>query len=73
MKELKPSELRSMTQQELDLKERTLRERLQKARFGKFTGELTNTAQIKSIRKELARLLTERRMRALKGTQGERS
>jgi len=63
MKGLKPSEVKGYTDQELELKERNLRESLQKTKFGKHTGELTNTAQVKTIRKDLARVLTERRAR----------
>jgi len=59
MKALKASEVRNLTDQELQLKERNLREQLHKTRLKKFTGELADTASVKQIRKSLARVLTE--------------
>jgi len=62
---MKASEIRSLTEQELELKERALREELQKARFKKHTGELVNTAQLRKVRRDLARVLTETRSRRI--------
>jgi large subunit ribosomal protein L29 len=59
----------SMTLEELALKERAIREDLRKSRFKKYTGELTNTAGVKLLKKDLARVLTERRVRELAGTE----
>lgn len=56
---MKATEIRNLTDQELQLKERNLREELHKARLKKFTGELADTATIKRTRKALARVLTE--------------
>ncbi len=60
---MKASEVRNLTEQELQLKERNLREQLRKTRFSKYTGELTNTAKIKRIKRTLARILTEMNVR----------
>jgi len=60
---MKASEIKNLTDQELDLKERQIREDIQKARFKKFTGELADTAQLKRLKKALARILTETRTR----------
>jgi large subunit ribosomal protein L29 len=56
---MKASEIRSLTEQELTLKETNLREELHKTRFNKYTGELADTARVKRIRRDLARVMTE--------------
>jgi large subunit ribosomal protein L29 len=56
---MKASEIRSLTAQELELKEQNLREELHKTRFKKYTGELADTATVKRLRKDLARVMTE--------------
>ncbi len=56
---MKASEISSLTAQELELKEVNLREELHKTRFKKYTGELADTATVKRLRKDLARVLTE--------------
>jgi large subunit ribosomal protein L29 len=56
---MKASEIRSLTEQELTLKETNLREELHKTRFKKYTGELADTARVKRIRRDLARVMTE--------------
>jgi len=60
---MKASEIRNLTDQELELKERNLREELHKTRFKKYTGELTDTAKLKRLKADLARVLTEIRVR----------
>lgn len=56
---MKASEIRNLTAQELELREQNLREELHRTRFKKYTGELADTAQVKRLRKDLARVLTE--------------
>jgi large subunit ribosomal protein L29 len=63
---MKASEIRHLTDQELELKEHNLREELFKTRFQKFTGELANTAKIKRTKRDLARVVTERVVRLQK-------
>jgi len=62
------SNVGSLTAEELALKERSIREDLRKARFRKYTGELSKTSDMKKLKKELARVLTEQRARELAGT-----
>lgn len=61
---MKAGDVRNLTAAELELKERNLREELQKVRFQKFTGTLSNTASIRKLKKDLARVLTEVATRA---------
>lgn len=61
---MKAGDVRNLTAAELELKERNLREELQKVRFQKFTGTLSNTASIRKLKKDLARVMTEVASRA---------
>jgi len=70
---MKASEIRNLTDQELALKERVLREDVYKTRFKKHTGELANTAHLKAARQDLARVLTEQRSRELARQAGAQS
>jgi large subunit ribosomal protein L29 len=70
---MKATEIRNLTEQELELKERNLREELHKTRFKKYTGELADTAMVKRLRKDLARVLTEMHARQTAPTQTEES
>jgi len=55
---LRPSELRTMTIEELKQKEQELRKELFNLRFQKATGEIQNPMRIKAVRKDIARILT---------------
>lgn len=55
---MKPSELRAMTVEELREKEKELRKELFNLRFRLATGELENPMRIRSVRKDIARVLT---------------
>jgi large subunit ribosomal protein L29 len=55
---VKPSELRSLTLDELGQKELDLRKELFNLRFQQATGEIENPMRINSVRKDIARLLT---------------
>lgn len=55
---MRPSELRAMTLQELKEKERELRKELFNLRFRLATGEIENPMRIRSVRKDIARVLT---------------
>ncbi len=68
---MKAGDVRNLTAAELELKERSLREDLQKVRFQKYTGTLSNTASIRKLKKDLARVLTEVAARALTTTKTE--
>ncbi|RMG66795.1 MAG: 50S ribosomal protein L29 [Nitrospirae bacterium] len=55
---MRPSELRTMTIEELRQKEKELRKELFNLRFQKATGEIQNPMRIKAVRKDIARILT---------------
>mgnify|MGYP001197191511 CR=1 FL=1 len=62
---MKPAELRSMTQDQLDRLETDLQVEWRNLRFQESVGQLTNNARIRTIRKDLARILTIRHERVL--------
>lgn len=55
---MKPSEVREKTESELNELEHQLRRDLWKARFDNFTNQLDDTAKIRRLRKDLARVKT---------------
>jgi large subunit ribosomal protein L29 len=55
---MKARELREMTPDELDLRERDLKRKLFNLRFQRATGELDNTAELRKTRREVARVMT---------------
>lgn len=62
---MKASELRELSNQELDNEVLTLKEELFNLRFEQATGQITNSARIKTVRKDIARIktiLTERQI-----------
>jgi large subunit ribosomal protein L29 len=61
----KPEELRDMADEELDTKLAEAKEELFNLRFQLVTGQLDNPMAIKSVRKEVARILTVIREREL--------
>jgi len=64
---MKTSELREMTLEELSLKENDLRKELFNLRFQQATGEIQNPKRIYAVRKDIARVLTIKREKELKG------
>jgi large subunit ribosomal protein L29 len=54
-------EIRDLTAEELGEKERELRRELFNLRFQKASGQLSNTAMLGKIKKDLARVKTVRR------------
>ena len=54
----KTSELRQLTEEELLAEEDKAREELFQLRFQQHTAQLSNTAQLREKRRELARILT---------------
>jgi len=61
---MKPNELRELTQEELDHKELELREELFNLSVQHATGQLENSARIRHVKKDIARILTLRRARS---------
>jgi large subunit ribosomal protein L29 len=54
----KAPDLRSLTLEELMQEEKNLKKELFNLRFQKTTGEIENPLRIKSVKKEIARVLT---------------
>ncbi|HYA12520.1 MAG TPA: 50S ribosomal protein L29 [Thermodesulfovibrionales bacterium] len=55
---MRPSELRSMTIEELIKKDQDLRKELFNLRFQQATGEIENPLRIRAIKKDIAKVLT---------------
>jgi len=55
---VKPSELRAMTIDELGQKEQDLRKELFNLRFQQATGEIENPMRIRTVKKDIAKVLT---------------
>jgi large subunit ribosomal protein L29 len=60
---MKASEIRERTDQELNELEQQLRQDLWKARFDNFSNQLDDTARIRRLRRDLARVHTLRTQR----------
>ena len=57
---MKPSEIKAMTVDELTQKEYDFRKELFNLRFQQATGEIENPMRIRTVRKNIARVLTAR-------------
>jgi len=66
---LKASEIRKMAPEERLLKLNELRLELVKLRLQSKVGTLTNTARIRNVRRDIARILTVMREESAKGRQ----
>ena len=62
---MKPQEIRELSAEELDKKLSESREELFNLRFQMATSQLDNTARVRIVKKDIARLLTEQRMREI--------
>ena len=62
---MKYSEVLELSDDELGFKEKELRQELFNLRFRKATGQLDNTARIGVLKRDLARVLTSKRERAV--------
>jgi len=58
---MKASELRDLAPDQLDDRLRELREELFNLRFQYATRQLTNTARIREVRRDIARIATQQR------------
>lgn len=67
MPQVKASQLREKSVDELRAQEQNLREQIFKLRFQKATGQAENPQRIHLVRKELARVLTVLRQKAAEG------
>lgn len=68
---MKAKDLRELTAEELEEKEKGAKQELFNLRFQKATGQLGNTAAIKKAKRELARVKTVRREAEISSTKGE--
>jgi large subunit ribosomal protein L29 len=64
---MKASELRELSDEQLDDRLRELHEELFNLRFQYATRQLTNTARIREVRRDIARVLTRQHEAALVG------
>jgi large subunit ribosomal protein L29 len=64
---MKASELRELSDEQLDDRLRELREELFNLRFQYATRQLTNTARIREVRRDIARVLTRQHEATLVG------
>ncbi len=55
---MKARELRELSVEELDQRERELKRKLFNLRFQRATGELDNTAELAKTRRDIARVMT---------------
>ncbi|MBS5451294.1 MAG: 50S ribosomal protein L29 [Coriobacteriia bacterium] len=62
---MKPAEIRELNDQELQSKLKECRAELFNLRFQMATGQLDNTARVKLVKKDVARILTEIRAREI--------
>ena len=62
---MKPAEIREFSDEELQSKLKECRTELFNLRFQMATGQLDNTARVKLVKKDVARILTEIRAREL--------
>jgi large subunit ribosomal protein L29 len=58
---MKASELRELSSEQLEDRLREFREELFNLRFQYATRQLTNTARIREVRRDIARVLTQQR------------
>ena len=62
---MKPSEIRSLDDKQLEEKLKECRAELFNLRFQMATSQLDNTARVKNVKKDVARILTEMRAREI--------
>ena len=66
---MKAAEIRNLSGEDLQAKLKEARAELFNLRFQMATGQLDNTARIKQVKKDIARVQTEMRDRELKAVQ----
>ena len=62
---MKPAEIRALSDEELAKKLEETRAELFNLRFQMATSQLDNTARVKTVKKDIARVLTEQRAREI--------
>lgn len=69
---LAPSKLRDSSLDELVKEENELRDQIWKLQLQKSTGQVQDPHKLRGIRRDLARVLTEKRARAIASTKGSK-
>ena len=62
---MKPAEIRELSMDDLNAKLKDARAELFNLRFQMATSQLDNTARVKTVKKDIARILTELRAREI--------
>ncbi len=62
---MKPAEIRELSDTQLEEKLKELRAEFFNLRFQMATSQLDNTARVKTVKKDIARVLTEQRARQI--------
>ena len=63
---MKPAEIRELSAEDLQAKLKAAREELFNLRFQMATSQLDNTARVRQVKKDIARIQTEMRARELR-------
>lgn len=63
---MKPAEIRELSAEDLGAKLKEAREELFNLRFQMATSQLDNTARVRQVKKDIARIQTEMRARELR-------
>ena len=63
---MKPAEIRELSAEDLSAKLKEAREELFNLRFQMATSQLDNTARVRKVKKDIARIQTEMRARELR-------
>ena len=63
---MKPAEIRELSAEDLNAKLKEAREELFNLRFQMATSQLDNTARVRLVKKDIARIQTEMRARELR-------
>ena len=63
---MKPAEIRELSAEDLQAKLKEAREELVNLRFQMATSQLDNTARVRQVKKDIARIQTEMRARELR-------
>ena len=63
---MKPAEIRELSAEDLQAKLKEAREELFSLRFQMATSQLDNTARVRQVKKDIARIQTEMRARELR-------
>ena len=63
---MKPAEIRELSNEDLVVKTKEAREELFNLRFQMATSQLDNTARVRQVKKDIARIQTEMRARELR-------